>query len=151
MGTPVYRQQGVLLLRAVAPHIPTCHARMFECAAAQASGGNRQLYALLLEEFVREAETFPELSASSVLQRALRPLQRSGALPKQNSSNSGAARSASLATHNSAEHKLVCPVCRSCNESVMPFEKQRRSADEPAHQYAQCLNDDCRHVWLVSS
>lgn len=182
MGTPVYRQQGVMLLHSVAPHIPTCHARMFECAAAHASGGNRQLYALFIDEFVTEAESHPELSASSILQRALRPLQQSAPASAHASAPASAHASADANANASSdasstrvtsstsglraaptaddkankasatsEHKLVCPMCRSTRESVIPFEKQRRSADEPAHQYAQCLNDDCRHVWLVSS
>ena len=171
MGTPVYRQQGVMLLHSVAPHIPTCHARMFECAAAHASGGNRQLYALFIEEFVTEAESHPELFASSILHRALRPLQQGASASAPASAPASARASSTRATSSTSglreaptaddkaddkalatsEHKLVCPMCRSTNESVIPFEKQRRSADEPAHQYAQCLNDDCRHVWLVSS
>ena len=201
MGTPVYRQQGVMLLHSVAPHIPTCHARMFECAAAHASGGNRQLYALFIEEFVTEAESHPELFASSILHRALRPLQQSAPAHANSVVPAGGAKAqevpgggakaqvvpggeakaqvvgakaqvvgakaqvakaqvvvlsgAKASTADNAlatsEHKLVCPMCRSADESVIPFEKQRRSADEPAHQYAQCLNDDCRHVWLVSS
>ena len=218
MGTPVYRQQGVMLMRNVAPHVPTCHARMFECAAAQASGGNLTLYALYLEEFITAAEADPDLPATTVLQRALQPLQRVQALQPQQrvqalqpqqrvqalqpqkpgsqpASQPGSQCGSLGLTQNvpvdeskavdtsvwkhqqhtpdqahtqnrdqtpnrtpaltagpaKKSRKLVCPMCRSANESVIPFEKQRRSADEPAHQYAQCLNDDCRHVWLVSS
>jgi DNA-directed RNA polymerase subunit M/transcription elongation factor TFIIS len=180
---------------------------MFECAAAQASGGNLALYALYLEEFATMAESNPELPPTTILQRALQPLpppqplqlqqplqqptERQSSLPQttqvsqvsqvtqvmsqapdgdgvhvvtqaQISNNVHAVTQApnlngpssistSNATNNKEPDRLTCPMCRSKNESVMPFEKQRRSADEPAHQYAQCLNDDCRHVWLVSS
>ena len=145
MGTPTFR---VVTLAYLHKHAPTvCHARMFESAAFQASGGCLCMYAQYLEEMLAYSRESPQDAAVVVLRRAMQPLlQEPSATPLE--PLRGASGESSTAAAAEARNVIVCPRCR--GTTVMPFEKQRRSADEPAHQFGQCLNEECRHMWLVA-
>jgi DNA-directed RNA polymerase subunit M/transcription elongation factor TFIIS len=139
MAIPPFRQEALAYLTQI--QTPVCMARMLECAAFQGSNACRDMYALLLEEMVTYHDLHPDKSAVDVLGQCLQPLPceapdpGSDALPTRRPRKKG---------------QRTCPRCRSKVDAVIPFEKQRRSADEPANQYIQCLNNDCRHVWRTA-
>jgi DNA-directed RNA polymerase subunit M/transcription elongation factor TFIIS len=143
MAIPAFRQEALQILQTM--RLGACHARMMECAAFQSSGSCRDMYALYLEEFVTYWEANPTLPIATILHRAVQPLVP----PKQPDAPVPSAGAPGRKARKPRKNKLVCPRCRSKDESVLPFEKQKRSADEPANQYAQCLNPDCRKVWRI--
>lgn len=152
--------------------LETWEARMLECAAFQASKACKDTYSLYLEEYVTcYRMKGKEDSMMDVLHQALQPLpplllprkpeaavvdrekealviERYTKRERRRKKLERQLKGTTWKKNKRTAKPLVCPMCRAVNK-VFTFGKQKRAADEPENQYAQCIVDSCEHVWRI--